>query len=42
MPVTLEYDPSNEALYHPEQRDTIFETIGWRSLLPSELGSRKR
>src|SRR5580704_10881015 len=25
MPVTLEYDPSNEALYHPERRDTIFE-----------------
>jgi hypothetical protein len=25
MPVTLEYDPSNEALYHPERRETIFE-----------------
>jgi hypothetical protein len=25
MPVTLEYDPSTGALYHPEQRDTIFE-----------------
>jgi len=25
MPVTLEYDPSNGALYHPERRDTLFE-----------------
>jgi hypothetical protein len=25
MPVTLEYDPSNGALYHPERRDTVFE-----------------
>jgi hypothetical protein len=25
VPVTLEYDPSNAALYHPEQRDTVFE-----------------
>jgi hypothetical protein len=25
MPVTLDYDPSNEALYHPERRDTILE-----------------
>lgn len=25
MPVMLEYDPSNTALYHPERRDTIFE-----------------
>lgn len=25
MPVTLRYDPSNKALYHPEQQDTIFE-----------------
>jgi hypothetical protein len=25
MPVTLEYDPSHGALYHPERRDTVFE-----------------
>jgi len=25
MPITLEYDPSYEALYHPERRDTLFE-----------------
>ena len=25
MPLTLAYDASNAALYHPERRDTIFE-----------------
>ena len=25
MPVTLTYDPSRTALYHPERRETLFE-----------------
>lgn len=25
MPITLTYDPSNTALYHPERRETLFE-----------------
>lgn len=32
MAVTLEYDPSNEALYHPERRGTIFENGGIYSI----------
>ena len=28
MPVTLAYNPSRTAPYHPERQDTIFES-GW-------------